>query len=60
MRLPLPEQRLGVVAVCLQHIVAIHDSFPWLLQLQAACSSVQQAGHCHGLELLGHLSIAAG
>lgn len=60
MRLPLPEQGLGICAIRLQHIVAVHDGFSWLFQLQAACCPVQQAGHSHGLQLFSHVSTAAG
>lgn len=60
MRLPLPEQRLGVGSICLQHVVAVHDGFSRLLQLEATRRSVQQAGHSHSLELVSHLGTAAG
>lgn len=60
MRLPLPKQRLGVRSICLQHIVAVHDGFSRLLQLEAARRPVQQAWHSHSLQLVSHLGTAAG
>lgn len=60
MRLPFSEQRFGVRRICLQHVVTVHDSFPGLLQLQAARRSVEQARHSHRLQLFGSFCAAAG